>query len=336
MMKLIFTIGDCNGIGIEVLFKALMSISQKNKNAKDISFAIAANTQTLKYYLDDFQFPVRFESSGIYIKDTFCKIIECKNEAKIDFGKVTKEAGNLAAESIEIALEKTLKKEYDAMVTLPISKYSLYEAGWVYPGHTEMLADRCNVKNPLMILCSGKTRVALVTVHSQLKSVSKQIKYTNVKDRIFTFHNSLKKDFGIKHPKLAVLGLNPHAGEYGAIGSEEIESIIPAIESARTENIDVAGPFPADGFFGFGAYAAFDGILAMYHDQGLVPLKLLAKGVGVNFTAGLPIIRTSPDHGTAFEIAGTGVADERSTINAIEIAIDIVKSRKKYKEVIPK
>ena len=330
-MRLIITVGDCNGIGIEVMLKAIIAFDAEFENPFDYEIAISSNYETLKEYTENFSTILNFEKDGFYINNRFCKILNCPTKHKIEFGKVSQSAGKLSAEAIEFAIEKMIKGEYDCIVTMPVSKEALYKANWQYPGHTEMLADRCNVQKPLMILCTSSIRVALVTIHIPLKEVQGSITIDNLLNISRIFCKSLKQDFGINEPKIAMLGLNPHAGEKGSIGTEETEILVPAIELCQKEKISFEGPFPADGFFAHGEYKQYDGILAMYHDQGLIPLKLLAQGKGVNFTAGLPIIRTSPDHGTGFSIAGKGIADESSALEAIKMAIDIVNNRKKYK-----
>ncbi|MFH1050022.1 MAG: 4-hydroxythreonine-4-phosphate dehydrogenase PdxA [bacterium] len=337
-MKIIFTIGDCNGIGLEVLIKALIKFDDFSKSSSfdklrmtnsQVDFSIVGNEKTIKEYLSYFNFPITVNNNTIELNNRKILIIKSAAYSPVQFGKETKSAGRLAAKSIEKALALTLKNQYDAMITMPVSKSVLYKAGWKYPGHTEMLADVCNVKNPLMLLCTDKIRVGLATIHIPLSKVHKSITKSGLIETAQKFNLSLKQDFGIKAPKIALLGLNPHAGESGDIGKEEIKIIIPAINELNKQGIKTFGPFPADGFFAHGEYKQFHGILAMYHDQGLIPLKLLAKGSGVNFTAGLPIVRTSPDHGTAFGIAGQNKADCRSTLHAIELAIEVVRKRRK-------
>lgn len=326
-MNIIFSIGDCNGIGLEVLLKAISNYDDLSVN-DNINFSICGNEKTIDEYISLINFPAKIRNHSLIIGNRNCPIIHCGNYSKVTIGKESVSAGKLAAKSVEKAVELTLQKKFDALVTLPISKSVLYTAGWSFPGHTEMLADKCKVVNPLMILCTDKVRVGLATIHIPIKDVSKSLKKSTIVDIGKKFLNSLKIDFAIKSPKIAVLGLNPHAGESGDIGKEEINKIIPSIRELNNIGINSFGPFPADGFFGHAAYKDYDGILAMYHDQGLIPLKLLAKGAGVNFTAGLPIVRTSPDHGTAFGIAGKNIADQRSTLNAINLAIGIVENRK--------
>lgn len=327
-MKIVISSGDCNGIGIEVMLKSIIAFDDDNNTPANIEISIAGNTETIKEYISAYNLPVLLESGGMYINERFCKIYQCSNYSPVEFGAQTKSAGALAAEAIEIALAHTMSGEYNALVTMPVSKSSLYLAGWKYPGHTEMLADRCSVAKPLMILCDANMRVALATIHEPISKVPSLLNAHDITESLSIFSNSLSKDFGIAEPSIAVLGLNPHAGEDSTMGSEEQSIIIPAINQSKAMGIRAEGPFPADGFFAHGEYKKFAGILAMYHDQGLIPLKLLAGGAGVNFTAGLPIVRTSPDHGTAFPIAGKNSADHISTLNAINLAIEIANRRK--------
>ncbi len=322
-MKIAITIGDANGIGIEVMLKALSG----NKYNSEAEFEFYGSSNVLYQWIKLLKFPAKIKSNFLEISGLKIRLYGEVSDYVIQPGEISSTAGGLAGLAIESAVSDALDKKIDAIVTLPITKESMYLSGWKFPGHTEMLASQCKVNSPLMILFKDNLRAALVTIHKPLKLVAKHITIDSVFDSIAKFNISLKKDFGISEPKIAVLGLNPHAGENGNIGSEEIDVIIPAIIQAKIFGIDCDGPFPADGFFAHKDYKNYDGYLAMYHDQGLIPLKLLAGGGGVNFTAGLPIVRTSPDHGTAYAIAGKGIADEQSTVDAINAAIDIVNSR---------
>lgn len=219
------------------------------------------------------------------------------------------------------------------LVTASINKQTIHSEAFNFPGHTEYLQERLGEgREAMMIMCGGNLRVALVTIHDSIATVAAGITAKSVSDKLAAFNRSLTEDFGIHGPRIAVLALNPHAGDAGVIGSEETEIIAPAIAEANKRKILAFGPYPADGFFGSGAYTKFDGILAMYHDQGLIPFKLLAAENGVNFTAGLPYVRTSPDHGTAYDIAGQGKADEQSMREAIYTAIDIYRNRRREAE----
>jgi len=331
-MKIIITIGDCNGIGIEIMLKAIELLDYK----EDLEISIVGNSKTIQEYIDKISSSAYINNNKLKIGKYLCPIIECENYSPVRFGNEDEKAGKLAAEAIELAVEKYFALDFDAIVTMPVSKASLYKAGWEYPGHTEMLAARSNIKDPLMILCTDKIRVGLATIHIPIQEVSSNINKDKLLLTALKFSKSLIKDFGINQPKIAILGLNPHAGENGNLGKEEVELIIPSIEEMKLYGVNAFGPFPADGFFAYDEYLKYDGILAMYHDQGLIPLKLLAKGLGVNVTAGLPIVRTSPDHGTAFPIAGKNIADPMSALNSITLAIKISNSRNKYYSGISK
>ncbi|HYF04362.1 MAG TPA: 4-hydroxythreonine-4-phosphate dehydrogenase PdxA [Patescibacteria group bacterium] len=334
-MRLIFTTGDTNGIGIEVLVKALVK-SEMQELLQEHELTFCGNAETFKEYAVKAKLPAIFKNDGFSIGDVFLKMLECENYAPVEFGHETKRAAQLAVESLEKAARATVLKEFDAVITLPISKHALQSVGWNFPGQTEMMAHAAGAQNPMMILCSGRLRVALATVHIPLKNVAASLFKEKIVEKISALFKTLKADFSTSNPKIAVLGLNPHAGESGGIGSEEIDIIQPAIAEAFKNGIDVDGPHPADGFFAHGAFKNYDGVLAMYHDQGLIPLKLIAGGAGVNVTAGLPIVRTSPDHGTAYGIAGKDVAKGTSTAEAIQLAIEIVESRERFlKEMQP-
>jgi len=326
-MKSIITIGDCNGIGLEVLFKALFHF-HSNVLSSNQYFTLCGNTETIIEYAQKMGYNVEIHDANVILNNTLeLHILEIGNYSPIKFGTMTESAAELAVNSLETAIQRTISRDYDAIITLPISKVALNRIGWKFPGQTEMLADYCNVPNPMMILAGDSLRVALATIHLPILKVPFAISQLIISERIEKISISLQKDFAVTTPKIAVLGLNPHAGEEGSIGLEEIDSINPAIKECRTKGIDVYGAFPADGFFAHGDYKNYDAILAMYHDQGLIPLKLLVRGGGVNITVGLPIVRTSPDHGTAYAIAGKGIADANSTIEAIRTAIIIANNR---------
>ncbi|MDA3843639.1 MAG: 4-hydroxythreonine-4-phosphate dehydrogenase PdxA [Candidatus Kapabacteria bacterium] len=332
-MKIIISAGDMNGIGSEVMFKAIAEFDKSYSDSEAHDFYISGNSNALKDYagkLPDIGIEINVTDDSLIIGERNCTIVPCKNQISVEFGVESVEAGKLAAEAIEIAVERTFSGEYDAMVTMPVSKAVLYSAGWKYPGHTEMLADRCNVENPMMILCTKSIRVALITIHIGIADVPGALSQELIIERIKTFDHSLKYDYAVANPKIAVLGLNPHAGENGTMGREDEDIVAPSIKHCAGLGIDVDGPHPSDGFFAHGSYKDYDGILAVYHDQGLIPLKLLAQGAGINVSAGLPIVRTSPDHGTAFAIAGKGIADGKSSAEALEAAVFIAESRKSF------
>jgi 4-hydroxythreonine-4-phosphate dehydrogenase len=290
---------------------------------------LCCNKKTVAEYAAKMNLDINISDNYAVVGNKKCEILECDTVAPVHFGKTTLEAGTLALEQLERAISSLSKGKFDALVTMPVSKAALQLAGWEFPGQTEMLAARFGGE-PLMILATGNVRVALQTIHIPISNITSAINQENIYKKIIQFNTALKMDFEIKHPKIAVLGLNPHAGEAGHIGKEEIDIISPAIIFTKNMGIEVFGPFPADGFFAFGDYLGYDGILAMYHDQGLIPLKLLAHGGGVNITAGLSAVRISPDHGTAFGIAGLGKADSASTKETLQMAVNIAKARKQY------
>ena len=242
-------------------------------------------------------------------------------------GAASTEAGMLAAGAIEASVRLAQEGVIDAIVTAPVSKSSIHRAGYHYPGQTEFLADLSRSGGVVMMLIARDFRVGLATIHTPLRNVPGAITERGLREKLTVIARSLRVDFGIPSPRIAVLGLNPHAGESGILGSEEQRTILPAIRSAKRAGVDAEGPFPADGFFGAGMERRYDAVLAMYHDQGLIPLKIKGFDVGVNYSAGLRIIRTSPDHGTAFDIAGRGVASSSSMREAIRLAATIYHNR---------
>ncbi len=262
-------------------------------------------------------------------------LVNCvREETKIELGTASSEAGESAFIALDTAANDLNDGKIDLLVTLPINKGSIQSDQFTFPGHTEFLEDRFAKGNDkaLMILASESLRVAVATGHLPISEVPSTISKGLILNRLRTLNHSLKRDFLIENPRIAVLGLNPHAGENELLGKEEAETIEPAIKEAQKEQILCAGPFAADGFFGTGRHATFDAVLAMYHDQGLIPFKTLAMNSGVNFTAGLPVVRTSPDHGTAYDIAGKNEASDESFRQAIYLGIDIVRNRKVYDE----
>ena len=317
--------GDLNGIGLECFVKSLQIIDNF-----DIQFKLYINKDNLEQYLSKCKnTPVyRIYDNVLMINNYKIEIENIGENFDIEFGATDQFAGNEAYQSIIKCTQDCIDKKTDAMLTLPISKESCYLAGMGFPGHTELIADMCGIDNPLMILFYKKFRTALQTVHIPIRSVPDRIKKENIIEKVKQFAHSISFDFN-EIPKIAVLGLNPHAGENGNIGYEEKDEIIPAIKELNKLGIMVQGPFPADGFFAHSMQNHFSGVLAMYHDQGLIALKQESNGNGVNFTAGLPIIRTSPDHGTGFNIAGLGIANEQSTLEAIIGAKDIYEARKR-------
>lgn len=324
--------GDINGIGLEVIIKTLME-----PGISEICTPVLFSSQkTVTAYrralgLDEFHFsPIR-NFNQINIKKT--NVYVCyEEEVTIEPGISTPLGGKYAFLSLEKATQALADGHIHALVTAPINKSNIQSEQFKFAGHTEYLGEKLGGE-PLMILCSDSgLRVALVTGHVSLKEVASKITIESVSSKIKQLHDALLKDFGIRKPKIAVLGLNPHAGDEGVIGKEDAEIIKPAIEQTKL-NALIYGPYPADGFFGSEIYKKFDGVLAMYHDQGLIPFKSLAFNEGVNFTAGLNAVRTSPDHGTAYDIAGKNLANELSFKKAIYTAIDVCKNRSLYAEI---
>lgn len=323
--------GDINGIGLEIILKTLIE-----PEISEICIPVLFSSQkTVSYFrkalsLEDFNFNSLRDFKELHTKKP--NVFICyEEEVLIELGKASVDSGKYAKLALEQATTALIEKKIDVLVTAPINKHAMQEAGFNYPGHTEYLGEKLGGK-PLMLLCADKLRVAVVSGHVAIKDVAQSITEQNVLVKIEQLNNSLIKDFGIRKPKIAVLGLNPHAGENGKMGNEEEMAISPAIRKAQ-ETMFVHGPYSADGFFGNNTQSQFDGVLAMYHDQGLIPFKTLAFNNGVNFTAGLNYIRTSPDHGTAYEIAGKNMADASSFRESIYAAIDIFKNRQLYAEI---
>lgn len=324
-MKIITSVGDLNGIGLETFAKAIELCTSEffNKN----SIAIVSSIAIIDDYLKKINFSYYIDNNFLIINNKKIEIIEIKENSKIEFGIISKQSAEIALSSLQLATDLVVSKQYDALLTLPISKNAMHLLDFAYPGHTEYLAMRDKNTSPLMILFNDQMRVALATIHIPLKDVSASISISSLELVIKKFYNSLKIDFAVHNPKIAVLGLNPHAGENGDIGNEEIEIINPIIKKLSIENYIIEGAFPADSFFARNNWKNYDGILAMYHDQGLIPMKMTSKNGGVNFTAGLSFVRTSPDHGTGFDIAGKNLADGKSTLQALLWAERIASNR---------
>ena len=314
-MKIITSVGDLNGIGLETFAKAIELCTAEFFNNNSI--AIVSSITNINDYLKKINFSYYIDNNFLIINNKKIEIIEIKENSKIEFGIISKQSAEIALSSLQLATDLVLSKQYDALLTLPISKNAMHLLDFAYPGHTEYLAMRDKNTSPLMILFNDQMRVALATIHIPLKDVSASISISSLELVIKKFYNSLKIDFGVHNPKIAVLGLNPHAGENGDIGNEEIEIINPIIKKLSIENYIIEGAFPADSFFARNNWKNYDGILAMYHDQGLIPMKMTSKNGGVNITAGLSFVRTSPDHGTGFDIAGKNLADGKSTLQAL-------------------
>ncbi len=331
-VKIGITTGDINGIGLEVILKALSNESI----FQYIIPIIYGNIKITSYHKNI----VNLANLSIYVlnagekpKNNRINLVNCWNDnVNINLGKPSPDGGKLAQLALDQAVQDILNNEIDALVTGPIHKHSMKMAGFQYVGHTAYLKEKSGAKDCLMMMVSDRLRVGLVTDHISLKDVPSQITKESIISKINMMESSLIKDFGLEKPNIAVLGLNPHAGEEGMLGSEEEEIIRPAIVECKKNGKFVSGPYPADSFFGSKLVTKFDGILAMYHDQGLTGFKTLSFEDGVNFTAGLNFVRTSPDHGTAFDIAGQNQADPTSMLHAIYTAKDIILERSGYSE----
>lgn len=325
------THGDFNGVGYEVIIKALADETM-TELCTPVIFGSSELAHKIRKDLamEGFQFtPVKRTSE---IHDGNVNIVDvCAGNLKHTPGYPSEEAGKAAVDALLAAAEALEHNEIDVVVTAPINKKTVYGENFPYPGHTEFFNERFGTdEGGLMILFSEDIRVGLVTTHLPLRDVPDKITQENVETTIRKMNRALKQDFGMERPRIAVLSLNPHNGDNGLLGSEEQTEISPAIAECRQEGILAFGPYAADGFFGNGTYREFDGIVAMYHDQGLAPFKALAREYGVNYTAGLKYVRTSPDHGSGYDIAGKGIADETSMRQAIFQAIDLFRNRKNH------
>ena len=327
------THGDINGVGYEVILKAF-----SDPTMLELCTPIVYGSPKVAAYhrkAMDIQTNFSIISSAEDAQDDRLSILNCTDdELKVELTKPTPEAGKAALDALERALADYQEGLIDVLVTAPINKHAIQSDTFHFPGHTEYIEERTGDGNKaLMILLKNDCRVALVTGHIPVKDIASTITQELVMEKLSIFHRSLKQDFNISNPRIAVFSLNPHAGDNGLIGVEESEVILPAMKEMQAKGIQCFGPYPADGFMGSGNFTYFDGILAMYHDQGLAPFKALAMDEGVNFTAGLPIVRTSPAHGTAYDIAGQGVASEDSFRQAIYTAIDVYRNRVIEKEI---
>jgi 4-hydroxythreonine-4-phosphate dehydrogenase len=332
-IKIGISIGDINGIGIEVMLKTFLDARIFDLCTPIVYGSSKATSFHRKLLgIQDFSFNIINEAHQANAKRANL-INVWAEEGKIDIGTGTAIAGKYAFDALEKATQDLKAGKIDALVTLPINKHSIQEAGFAFPGHTEYLQDKAEQKDSLMLMVSKELKIGVATGHIPLKDVSSHLHIEKLHHKITLLANSLKSDFGIRKPKIAVLGLNPHAGDNGALGKEEEAVVIPAIHKANNHQLVVFGPYPADGFFGKHSYREFDAVLAMYHDQGLIPFKSLSFDNGTNFTAGLPFVRTSPAHGTGYDIAGKNLADESSFREALYLAIDIVRNRKIQQEI---
>ena len=327
------TCGDINGIGLEVILKAVAI----KKAGSAFRIVVYGSTKVIAYHKNIItQENIQFhsvESPAEALPDRM-NIINCwPDNVNITLGKANDVGGKCAFQALERAVKDLRAGDIDALVTAPINKKAMQLAGFPFVGHTEYITSEFKAKESLMLMVSDSLRVGLVTNHLPIREVAAAVTKEKVLRKILIMAETLKIDFNLDRPTIAVMGLNPHAGDEGAIGDEDDKIVRPAIEEAKQRGVMVFGPYPADGFFGSGQFHKFDGILAMYHDQGLVPFKALSFGAGVNYTAGLASVRTSPDHGTAYDIAGKGEADETSFIKALYLAAEITRNRLNYLEM---
>ncbi|NRD22247.1 4-hydroxythreonine-4-phosphate dehydrogenase PdxA [Winogradskyella litoriviva] len=322
------SVGDLNGIGPEIIIK-----TYEDPRSLELSTpVIFASGKTMQFFKNHFKSKINFYNIDTPEKVVVGKVnvVNVWNESvKIDFGKEDNKIGEYAIKSLEAATNALKNGTIDVLVTAPINKHNIQSDKFNFPGHTDYLAKALNGKS-LMFMVSNALRVGLLTDHVPLKDASEKITEELINEKITTVIKSLKQDFGIAKPKVAVLAINPHAGDNGVIGNEDDTVLKPALEKIKLQGNLVYGPYSADSFFGSNNYKKFDAIIASYHDQGLIPFKTIAFGEGVNYTAGLSKVRTSPDHGTAYEIAGKGIADEGSMKQAIFTAIQIFRSRETY------
>ena len=325
------SLGDLNGIGVEVILKTF----EDNRMLDFCTPVIFGSSKIISFHKKALNNSIQINeiTSIDEINHAKLNLLNIWNEdVEVEIGKASKVSGEYAAKSLEHSVEQLKKNKIDVLLTAPINKETIQSETFCFPGHTEFLEEKLDGKS-LMILMTNELKIGLITGHIPIAKVAETISPELIKEKVEIMHQSLRQDFGINKPKIAVLGLNPHCGDKGVIGKEEDLIIKPTIDHIKENGKLVYGPYSADGFFGSKTYEKFDGILAMYHDQGLAPFKALSFGNGVNYTAGLSEIRTSPDHGTGFDIAGKNIADPSSFKAALFTAIDVFKSRKEYKEL---
>ena len=328
------TQGDGNGIGYEVIIKALSD----PRILESFTPVIYGSSKIFGFYKKSLHEIEQLDTNVIAsAKDAHPKrinIVNCLPEnVYVEPGQSTPESAKSAMKALECAVEDIKQGLIDVLVTAPINKRAMTAEGFGYTGHTEYLENAFGVKDVAMFMVSDSLKVGVVTGHIPVKDISASITQEKIISKLRLMSDSLKRDFGVNSPRIAVLSLNPHSGDGGLLGNEEVTVISPAVKAAREQGIEAYGPFSPDGFFGLGHYANYDATLAMYHDQGLAPFKSIAFEEGVNYTAGLPIVRTSPDHGTSYDIAGRDLADPRSMRSAIFTAIDILGNRKRFDEL---
>ena len=324
--------GDLNGIGIELIIKTFAD----HRILEHCTPVIFSSNKAINFYrksIPEINFSFQQIKDFSRINHKQVNIFNCwEEEVAINPGQLTNEGGKYAVLSLQTAVAALKQKQIDGLVTAPIHKKNIQSADFNFPGHTPYLKNMFGVNDVVMMLCAGNFRVALVTEHVPVTEIGKHITKEKIVSKLNIIQQSLQKDFGIDKPRIAVLGLNPHAGDEGVIGNEEETIIKPAIKEAKNNNILAVGPYSADAFFARRSFDKFDAVLAMYHDQGLIPFKALAIGEGVNYTAGLPAVRTSPDHGVAFDIAGKDKADTSSFVTAVFECIDIINRRAEYED----
>ncbi len=325
------SVGDINGIGIEIILKTF-----EDKRMLDFCTPVLfASNKLISYHKKTLRLNTNIHGITSLDKLVHGKVNllnSWKEEVKIDLGKITEDGGKFALKSLQAAVGALKKNQIDLIVTAPINKENIQSEEFKFPGHTEYLEENFDGKS-LMILMTDELRIGLITGHIPVSKVAETITPELIKSKVETMYTSLQQDFNISKPKIAVLGLNPHCGDNGIIGTEDDEIIRPTIIEIKESGKLVFGPYAADGFFGSKTYKQFDGVLAMYHDQGLAPFKALSFGNGVNFTAGLSKVRTSPDHGTGFDIAGKNKANPMSFKEALFTSLQIFKNRKEYQEL---
>lgn len=335
-LKIGITIGDVNGIGLEVIIKSLFD----NRITDYFIPIVYGNTKVASFHrkaiaINDFSFNV--VNSADQANPKRPNMINCwQEDVKITLGEQNEIGGKYAFLSLEKATEDLLAGNIDALVTAPINKHNIQQDGFDFPGHTEYLQAKSGASDVLMFMVSDELKIGVVTGHIPVKDIAPSLTSDAIVHKLKMMNSSLKTDFWIQKPKIAVLGLNPHAGDNGLIGTEDEKIITPAVEKAKSEGVFCFGPYPADGFFASDTYTKFDAVLAMYHDQGLIPFKHIASRTGVNYTAGLPFVRTSPDHGTGYDIAGKNMASANSFTEALFTAVHIVERRREQKELSAK
>ena len=331
-IKVGISCGDLNGVGLEVAIKTFLD-NRIFDLCTPILYASKKVSSDYRKALDIKDFSFEEISSVEKANPKRANVLNIWTEdVELNLGTPTTASGEYALKSLQAATADLKEGKIDVLLTAPIDKHNIQSEEFNFPGHTEYLADAFGVEEHAMLMVSDNLKVTFMTGHLPLSEIGKHLSFESVIKKIRFLEKTLPQDFGIRQPKIAVLGLNPHNGDGGVIGTEEQEIIAPAIKKAKEDGILVFGPYAADGFFGSGAYNQFDVVLAMYHDQGLIPFKTLNFDQGVNYTAGLPKIRVSPDHGTGFDIAGKGVASEQSFRDALFLGIDLVRERERYAE----